>query len=147
MPGIILTSRVALDHPAAERESAIRRAGDLLVADGCVPASYVEGMLARELIMSTFVGKGIAIPHGLEPDMATVRAAGVSVVRLQQPVVWNDAGDQVRIVCGIAATAEEHLNVLSALAEVLDDEAALAALLTTSDPHEVVRILDPKEVS
>lgn len=147
MPGIILTSRVALDHPAAERESAIRRAGDLLVADGCVPASYVEGMLARELIMTTFVGKGIAIPHGLEPDMATVRAAGVSVVRLQQPVVWNDAGDQVRIVCGIAATAEEHLNVLSALAEVLDDEAALAALLTTSDPHEVVRILDPKEVS
>jgi len=147
MPGIILTSRVALDHPAAERESAIRRAGDLLVADGCVPASYVEGMLARELIMTTFVGKGIAIPHGLEPDMATVRAAGVSVVRLQQPVVWNDAGDQVRIVCGIAATAEEHLNVLSALAEVLDDEAALAALLTTSDPHEVVRILDPKEAS
>jgi mannitol/fructose-specific phosphotransferase system IIA component len=147
MPGIILTSRVALDHPAADRSAAIRGAGDLLVADGCVPASYVEGMLAREEIMSTFVGKGIAIPHGLEPDMATVRAAGVSVLRLQQPVPWNGAGDQVRIVCGIAATAEEHLNVLSALAEVLDDDTALATLLTTGDPHDVVRILDPREAS
>jgi len=147
MPGIILTSRVALDHHAADRSAAIRGAGELLVADGCVPASYVDGMLAREEIMSTFVGKGIAIPHGLEPDMATVRAAGVSVVRLQQPVLWNDAGDQVRIVCGIAATAEEHLNVLSALAEVLDDEVALATLLKTDDPEEVVRILDPREAA
>lgn len=147
MSGIILTSRVVLDHAATNRSAAIREAGELLVADGCVPASYVEGMLAREQIMSTFVGKAIAIPHGLEPDMATVRTAGVSVVRLQQPVLWNDAGDQVQIICGIAATAEEHLNVLSALAEVLDDDVALATLLKTGDPQEVVRILDPREAS
>jgi len=147
MSGIIFPSRVLLGHEAVDRSDAIRRAGDLLVADGCVPDAYVNGMLAREEIMSTFVGKGIAIPHGLEPDMATVRAAGVSVLRLAQPVVWNDAGDLVRIVCGIAATAEEHLNVLSALAEVLDDEAALARLSETSDPMEVVRILDPQVAS
>jgi mannitol/fructose-specific phosphotransferase system IIA component len=49
----------------------------------------------------------------------------------------------VRFVCGIAATAEEHMSVLAALAEVLDDEASLERLGTTSDPEEVVQILDP----
>lgn len=143
MPGIILPSRVALDRAVADRDAAIRAAGELLVADGCVPASYVTGMLAREQLMSTFVGKGIAIPHGLEPDMSTVARAGVSVLRLKVPVRWNDSGDEVRFVCGIAATAEEHLSVLAALAEVLDDEASLERLRTTSDPAEVVQILDP----
>ncbi len=143
MPGIILPSRVALDRAVADRDAAIRTAGELLVADGCVPAAYVAGMLAREQVMSTFVGKGIAIPHGLEPDMATVIRAGVSVVRLAAPVRWNDDGDEVRFVCGLAATAEEHMGVLAALAEVLDDEASLERLRTTSDPAEVVQILDP----
>ena len=143
MPGIILPSRVALDRAVADRDAAIRVAGELLVADGCVPAAYVAGMLAREQVMSTFVGKGIAIPHGLEPDMSTVIRAGVSVVRLASPVRWNDDGDEVRYVCGLAATAEEHMGVLAALAEVLDDEASLERLRTTSDPAEVVQILDP----
>ena len=143
MPGIILPSRVALDRAVADRDAAIRAAGELLVADGCVPAAYVAGMLAREQVMSTFVGKGIAIPHGLEPDMATVIRAGVSVVRLAAPVRWTDDGDEVRFVCGLAATAEEHMGVLAALAEVLDDEASLERLRTTSDPAEVVQILDP----
>ena len=143
MPGIILPSRVALDRAVDDRDAAIRAAGELLVADGCVPAEYVAGMLAREQVMSTFVGKGIAIPHGLEPDMATVIRAGVSVVRLAAPVRWNDDGDVVQLVCGLAATAEEHMGVLAALAEVLDDEASLERLRTTSDPAEVVQILDP----
>lgn len=143
MPGIVLVSRVALDRAVADRDAAIRAAGELLVADGCVPAAYVAGMLAREQVMSTFVGKGIAIPHGLEPDMSTVISAGVSVVRLAVPVRWNDDGDEVRFVCGLAATAEEHMGVLAALAEVLDDEASLERLRTTSDPAEIVQILDP----
>ena len=71
MPGIILPSRVALDRVVADRDAAIRAAGELLVADGCVPAAYVAGMLAREQVMSTFVGKGIAIPHGLEDRKST----------------------------------------------------------------------------
>ena len=143
MPGIVLVSRVALDRAVADRDAAIRAAGELLVADGCVPAAYVAGMLARQQVMSTFVGKGIAIPHGLEPDMSTVISAGVSVVRLAVPVRWNDDGDEVRFVCGLAATAEEHMGVLAALAEVLDDEASLERLRTTSDPAEIVQILDP----
>jgi PTS system mannitol-specific IIA component len=143
VPGIVLVSRVALDRAVADRDAAIRAAGELLVADGCVPAAYVAGMLAREQVMSTFVGKGIAIPHGLEPDMSTVISAGVSVVRLAVPVRWNDDGDEVRFVCGLAATAEEHMGVLAALAEVLDDEASLERLRTTSDPAEIVQILDP----
>ena len=140
---MVVTLLVALDRAVADRDAAIRAAGELLVADGCVPAAYVAGMLAREQVMSTFVGKGIAIPHGLEPDMSTVIRAGVSVVRLAAPVRWNDDGDEVRYVCGLAATAEEHMGVLAALAEVLDDEASLERLRTTSDPAEIVQILDP----
>ena len=75
--------------------------------------------------------------------MSTVISAGVSVVRLAVPVRWNDDGDEVRFVCGLAATAEEHMGVLAALAEVLDDEASLERLRTTSDPAEIVQILDP----
>jgi multiphosphoryl transfer protein len=122
---------------AATRDEAIRAAGGVLVEHGYVDPRYVEGMLRRERQASTFLGSGIAIPHGLDEDRGWIRRTGVALVQLAEPVEWAP-GRKVRVVVAIAARSDEHLGVLAALADVLDDPARAERLACTADPGEIV---------
>jgi mannitol/fructose-specific phosphotransferase system IIA component len=100
-------------------------------------------MLARELSMSTSLGNGVAIPHGLHENRDHVLKTGISVLQLVDGVEW-DEGEKVYLVIGIAATQDEHVGVLSNLADVIDDEKSLAELLNTTDPDVVIKYLGVK---
>src|SRR4051812_6158947 len=109
---IQLTSQnVQLHARARDKEDAIRQAGRVLVEAGNIDAGYVESMLGRELQANTFLGNGIAIPHGMGQDRELIRRTGVSVVQFPEGVEWNP-GQIVRIVVGIAAKSDEHLSIL-----------------------------------
>ncbi|GAB4580534.1 MAG: hypothetical protein Fur0022_32760 [Anaerolineales bacterium] len=138
---IIAHNRIALQARATNKADAIRQAGELLVKSGCVLPPYVEGMLAREASMSTSLGNGVAIPHGVYENIGHVLQTGLSVLQLKEPVEW-DEDDQVSLVIGIAAAGEEHVDVLANLAEVIEDEATLTELLTTTDPEVIIQYLD-----
>ena len=69
------------------------------------------------------IGNGIAIPHGLGADRDLIKKTGVSVVQFPDGVEWNPR-QTVRIVVGIAAKSDEHLEILAALTDVLDDTAS-----------------------
>jgi phosphocarrier protein FPr len=112
-------------------------AGELLVRGACVEPPYIEGMLAREAIMSTYLGNGVAIPHGQNDDRAYILRTGVSVLQVPQGVEWED-GERAYLIIGIAATADEHVGVLANLAEVLEDETITQQLLTTDDPSLIL---------
>ncbi len=116
-------------------------AGDLLVKSGCVLGPYIDGMLARELTMSTSLGNGVAIPHGVYENREHILQTGISVLQLLDGVEWED-GETVYLVIGIAAVGDEHVGVLANLAEVIDDEDNLAELLKTSDPDVIVKYLN-----
>lgn len=137
---IISEDRISLQASAVDKADAIRQAGQLLVQSGCVLPPYVAGMLTREQSMSTCLGNGVAIPHGMHENREHILQTGLSVLQLPAGVDW-DEGERVYLVIGIAASGDEHVGVLSNLAEVVDDENNLNELLRAADPQVVIKFL------
>jgi len=143
---ILSKERISLQASAVDKVDAIRKAGELLVKSGCVLPEYVDGMLKREESMSTSLGNGVAIPHGVYENRDHILQTGISVLQLIEGVAW-DEGEKVFMVIGIAATADEHVGVLANLADVVDNEESLAELLKTDDPDIVVKYLGEKQAT
>ena len=91
---IIAKNRIALQASTTSKTDAIRQAGELLVNSGCVLPAYVDGMLAREESMSTSLGNGVAIPHGIYENINDVLQTGISVLQLTAPIEWEDEDDK-----------------------------------------------------
>ena len=137
---ILSKDRISLQASAADKTDAIRQAGQLLVQSGCVLPPYIEGMLTREQSMSTSLGNGVAIPHGVYENRDHSLRTGLSVLQLPAGVDWGE-GEMVYLIIGIAASGDEHVGVLSNLAEVVDDENNLNELLQTTDPDMIIKYL------
>ena len=137
---VLTKETVQLKAQATDKVDAIKQSGELLVKAGCVPPSYVDGMLAREQVLSTYLGNGIAIPHGQFEDLETVYRSGVSVLQLPEGVEW-EPGEEAHLVIGLAATSEEHVGVLANLVEVLQDPDATRQLIQAGDPVIIVERL------
>jgi phosphocarrier protein FPr len=136
---IQLTSKnIQLHAHASNKAEAIRAAGRVLIAAGNIDPGYVESMLGREGQANTYLGNGIAIPHGMGKDRELIHQTGVCVVQFPDGVEWNP-GQIVRIVVGIAAKSDEHLSILAALTDVLDDTATADRLACTNDPADIIR--------
>src|SRR6266498_3433455 len=135
---ILSVERISLQASAVDKTDAIRKAGELLVKSGCVLPEYVDGMLTREQSMSTSLGNGVAIPHGVYENRDHILHTGISVLQLMDGVEW-DEGEKVYMVIGIAASSDEHVGVLSNLADAIDNEDTLADLLKTDDPDIIVK--------
>lgn len=128
---------IQLQAGARTKEEAIREAGRILVKAGNIAPGYIDSMLGRELQANTYLGNGIAIPHGLQKDRELIRQTGVSIVQVPDGVEWNE-GQTVRIIVGIAAKSDEHLEILAALTDVLDDSKFADKLAQTDDPADII---------
>ena len=141
MNTIITEENIRLNSTALDKKDAIRQAGDLLVKAGCVAPAYVEGMLAREAITSTYLGNGVAIPHGRSEDKDTVYQTSLSVVQFPDGVEWEE-GEKACLVVGIAALADEHVDILTNLAEAIEDPAHVEQLVCATDAGLIVERLN-----
>jgi PTS system mannitol-specific IIA component len=119
-------SSISLGAIASSKEDAIGQAAALLVAAGSVTEDYAGRMLDRERDVSTFVGEGVAMPHGTRAAAGCIRAEGLCLLQLVDPVDW--AGQPVSLVIGIAATGRRNVTLLSQLALVLLDDGRAEAL-------------------
>ncbi len=128
---------VRLGASPATKEASIRMVAGLLAEGGHIDPGYVESMLGREKVANTYLGDGIAIPHGMLKDRDMIRQTGIAVVQVPSGVEWNP-GEQVRLVVGIAAASDEHLQILANLTQVLADADEVERLSTTSDPAVLV---------
>ena len=134
---------IRLRERAADRDAAIRRCGEVLVGTGAVDDSYVEAMLERERSISTYVGEGVAIPHGTLASKDAVRRDALSFLRFPDTVDWG--GEPVTICIGIAARGDGHVGILAALAQILLEPGKAEALRAADDPDEVLRLLRPAD--
>jgi len=132
---------VRLTATAPGRDDAIRICGEALVATGAVDPAYVETMLEREQSVSTYVGEGVAIPHGTLEGKDHVHRDALSFVRFPRGVDWG--GQPVTVAIGIAARDGGHVAILAELASILLDPARAAALRAATDPDEVLLLLTP----
>jgi phosphoenolpyruvate-protein phosphotransferase len=131
---------VCLKAAIANKAEAIRKAGTLLIESDNIEAGYVESMMRREEQANTYLGNGIAIPHGQPKDRDMILKTGIAVVQIPDGVEWNP-GEMVYLVVGIAAKSDEHLQILTNLTHVLDDEAAVQQLTHTDQPEIIIERL------
>jgi PTS system mannitol-specific IIA component len=124
---------------ASTREDAIREAGRLLVQTGAVLPAYVDSMLAREATVSTFMGNGLAIPHGTNEAKDEIVRSALSFIRYQTPIDWD--GDEVRFVVGIAGLNNEHIEILSKIAILFSEDDDVQSLVEAADADELFAIL------
>ncbi len=116
---------------AADKYTAIRMAGEQLVARGCVRADYVDAMLAREDVVTTYIGEGVAIPHGVGSAKQFIQKTGLAVLQFPEGVPFGD--ELAYLVVGIAGLEEEHLPILQALATIMLDEDRIEAIKRSTD--------------
>jgi phosphocarrier protein FPr len=140
---VLPESAVVVGATAVDKNKAIDLVGSLLVAEGCVTSAYIGQMQQRELIVSTYLGNGIALPHGTSESKGSVKRTGLAVAQFPDGVEWGE--ERAHLVIGLAATSEEHLRVLARLATILGDEALCRRLGSTLDAGEIHRTLTANE--
>ncbi|MBA0216029.1 PTS mannitol transporter subunit IICBA [Pectobacterium brasiliense] len=137
---------VFLNQHATDKEQAIRFAGEQLVKGGYVEPAYVEAMLEREKLTSTYLGESIAVPHGTIEAKDRVLKTGVVFCQYPEGVRFGDEEDEVaRLVIGIAARNNEHIQVITSLTNALDDDAVIERLAQTQDVQDVLDLLSGKK--
>ncbi|MGH8878065.1 MAG: PTS sugar transporter subunit IIA [Stackebrandtia sp.] len=141
MSELLARQAIRLTEDAADRDSAIRRCGEVLGATGAVEPGYVAAMLERETSISTYVGEGVAIPHGTLDSKRLVNHDALAVLRFPSGVDWG--GETVRVCVAIAAAGDGHVEILSQLAELLMDPEAARALREATDTDEILRLIGP----
>ncbi len=134
---------IFLGLKAASKEEAIRFAGQKLVEAGCVTPAYVDAMLAREQVVSTYLGQSLAMPHGTHEARGEVIRTGIVVCQYPEGVWFGgDEGNVAHLVVGLAAKGDEHLALISALAGVLEKPKVVEHLSHTASAADILRILE-----
>lgn len=135
-------SNVFLNLQASDKEQAIRFAGEQLVKGGYVEPEYVQAMLDREKLTSTYLGESIAVPHGTIEAKDRVLKTGIVFCQYPEGVRFGEEEDEVaRLVIGIAARNNEHIQVITSLTNALDDESVIERLTKTTSVDEVLTLL------
>lgn len=139
LPELLAEASIHLDASATSRDDAIRQAGQALLDVGAIDESYIDAMLERENSVSTFMGEGVAIPHGTLAGKDSVKRDALSMIRFPDGVDWD--GNDVRLAFGIAARGNGHIALLAQLATVLMDPAKAEALRNVTSVDEVYALL------
>lgn len=136
---LLQQSNIKLGLASTDKESSIRMAGKLLYESGYVEAEYIEAMLERERDICTYIGKGIAIPHGVSAAKSKIKKSGIVVLQFPDGVPFGE--EKAYLVIGIAGIGNEHLSILANIAGALEgDDDIVEKLRQAKDPDEIHRI-------
>lgn len=138
---LLYRENIKVGCKADTQENVIRQVGQMLVDSGYVDQPYVDAMLEREKSFSTYMGNDLALPHGVESAKKAIKASGIAVMVFPEGTPWGD--ETARIVVGIAGVGEEHLQILSVIADKMLEPGA-ADTLVNGDADTVYQILSGK---
>lgn len=141
-PAILEPSAVRLGLVARDKADALRQCGEVLVEIGAASAAYADALLEREESVSTYIGEGVAIPHGTNESREHIQRAAIAYLQFPEGVDWD--GSQVHVCIAIASRSEEHVDILQSLATVLMDPESAAALREASSIDDVMALLSPQ---
>jgi len=140
---ILDAQAIRLGLVAKDKADALRQCGEVLVDIGAATPEYAAAMLEREESVSTYVGEGVAIPHGTNESRVHIERAAIAFLQFPDGVDWD--GNDVRVCVAIASRSEDHIGILSSLAEVLMDPESAATLRAPGSAQEVIDLLTTTE--
>ncbi|MBU5443250.1 PTS sugar transporter subunit IIA [Paenibacillus sp. MSJ-34] len=130
---------IRLNVNVKDKYEAIRLAGQLLVDAGHVPAEYIDKMIEREEALSTYIGGGLAMPHGTNDSKAMIRSTGLAILVVPDGVEFG--GDEpARLIIGLAAVGDDHLNILTNVAMLVSEEEDMERIMNASTEEELISI-------
>ena len=137
---ILNKNNIVLGLESVSKEEAIKRAGEILAKEGYVKEEYIQAMLEREEIVSTYIGMGVAIPHGVGEAKKEVKKSGIAVLQYPNGIKFGD--EVAYLVVGIAGVGDEHLTILSNIAMSLEDEGLVEKLRKTYDVNDILKVFN-----
>lgn len=137
---ILSEDAILLGTSFADKEAAIRAGAGLLANVGAIEPDYAQSMLAREKVANTWLGSGVAIPHGMVEDRNLVKHDAISVLQVPDGVEWQN-GEKARLIFAIAANSDGHIEILKKLTRLLSNPKKLDELATTKDKAVILSAL------
>ncbi|MCR2043254.1 PTS sugar transporter subunit IIA [Anaerosalibacter massiliensis] len=131
---------VSFDLPSMSKEEAIQLSGEKLVELGLVSEPYIQGMLEKEKTDITYIGNGVAIPHGTNESKKFVKESGIVILHFRKGIEYNS--EKVFLVIGIAGAEGDHLSILSDIAIKLSNEQTVKKLIEAPDVESFVQIFN-----
>ena len=138
---VLTKENIELGVELESQDEAIRRAGELLVQNGHVEEKYIDSMFEREKSVSTFMGNAVAIPHGTSESKQWVDKSGLSILTVPEGVEYGD-GNIAMLIIGIAGKGDEHLEILSNIAEVVSDEDNVTKIVQAESKEELLAFFE-----
>lgn len=138
---IFSVDKIKLNVSVGTKQEAIALAGKLLADAGHVDTSYIEKMQEREVLTTTYIGNGVAIPHGTNEAKDMIKSSGISVVQVPQGVDFGE-GNTAYLLIGIAGVGNEHLEILSQIAIVCAEEDNVKQLVQAKTAEEIMTIFE-----
>lgn len=138
---ILSIDKVKIHAKVTDKYDAIKQVGQMLVDGGHVPASYIDKMIEREELLSTDLGGGLAMPHGTNEAKGLIQSTGMAILTIPQGVDFG--GDEpARLVIGLAALGDDHMEILTNVAMLVSEEEELAKILNETSPQELVNLFN-----
>ena len=138
---VLLKESILTGQSFSSKEEATIMAGELLLENGYIEKEYIDSMLEKLDTQSfaTYIGNGVAIPHGMADGSKFVRHTGISVIQVPEGIPWNE--EVAYVIVGIAANSNDHMGVLSALADAIEDEEDAKKLWKESSAENIYNVL------
>lgn len=143
--GILVREGIVLNVVSESKDKAIERVGKLLIDGGYVKENYIEGMKAREEEVTTYMGNGVAIPHGMNEYKKEILETGIVIAQYPSGVDFGE-GNTAYIVIGIAGKGDEHMEILSKIALTIQYEENVERLRNAKTPEEIMEIIEEGEM-
>lgn len=138
-------SQILFNEQAKSKKEAINKIGECMLSNGLIEPEYIDSMLKKEETDVTFIGNGVAIPHGLDNDRIFVKKPGIIVGQFPNGIDWGT--DKAFLVIGIASKNNEHLEILQDLAIKLSDINYVNELVHCTSMQSFLEIFNNGEVS
>jgi PTS system mannitol-specific IIA component len=136
---IFAEDNIILNASFDTKEEAIIAAGMILYDNGYVEKEYIDDMLEREKVVSTYIGNCLAIPHGIRNSDEKIFHSGISFIQVPGGVAFREG--VANLVIGIAGKDDEHLEMLGKLACICSEMENVERLIKAESNAEIIEML------
>lgn len=138
---VLIKESILTQQSFLSKEEATIMSGEILLKNGYVEKEYIDSMLEKLETQSfaTYIGNGVAIPHGMAEGSQYVKHTGISVIQVPEGVLWNE--EMAYVIVGIAANSDDHMEVLSALADAIEEEDDAKKLWKETSTENIFNLL------